>query len=479
MGAESAFADLRRLAEWFATCPTRKSLHVEKIVERLGATCVPLLGRELTDATCARRDAARVALAQLATTPARARVIAELRRLADSNARDEGKVAALGLLAELGEHVAARFHDPSAIQRSSALALAAHLDEPADIAAAADMMIRTLYKRGRVDDDGIVSLLAVMADAVPAGAHRLASELCARLDVAPELRERIADVAPAAAPIERDHARRTPRPTLVTVLVDAAAPGEPARTVVVASRKHNGARRWRRWAVLIAATGAIEDCVHEDDAPVEADALVDGLVADGYRVTTTELEAAKTLVATAARHAPEQLPNAYYVGRDLLDLADAHLVGSHARRHASSVLGRAIELIADDDLPRARLLLARCDAATADVAAAHAAIAMAQGRHAEAAAQLARAVDAEPSWPLHHWNLACALHQLGDGASCYQALRRFLATSDAPSGLAADPDQPGRIAHATRLLAELERSARLTGTSLTRPRRKRRSIKAK
>src|SRR5438552_1682580 len=113
MGAESPFVDLRRLADWFMTSPTRPSFHVERIVARLGVTCVPLLGRELASNDLHRRAAARAALEKLATGPARTRVVAELRALAESDAADEGKVCALGLLAELGERAAARFSDPS------------------------------------------------------------------------------------------------------------------------------------------------------------------------------------------------------------------------------------------------------------------------------------------------------------------------------------------------------------------------------
>src|SRR5690348_11089452 len=107
MGAGSAFVDLRRLADWFASLssphpagprPISAKLN-ERIVLRLGATCVPLLGRELAAADPQRREAARGALAQLARQdPARPRVIAELRRIAASGACDDAKVCALGLL---------------------------------------------------------------------------------------------------------------------------------------------------------------------------------------------------------------------------------------------------------------------------------------------------------------------------------------------------------------------------------------------
>src|SRR5688572_5752698 len=143
--AGNAFVDLRRLADWFASLSSAsrqaQGVSVERIVCRLGATCVPLLGREACSPDPRRRDAARIALHQLATAqhgPARVRVIEELRSIARSNASDEGKLCALGLLAELGERAAARFSDAPSIQRRSALALAAQLDNTADVAAAAD-----------------------------------------------------------------------------------------------------------------------------------------------------------------------------------------------------------------------------------------------------------------------------------------------------------------------------------------------------
>ncbi|HEY5928117.1 MAG TPA: hypothetical protein VIV11_40800, partial [Kofleriaceae bacterium] len=427
-----------------------------------------------------RREAARVALAQLAraTTTngdARPRVIAELHRIAASTACDDGKVCALGLLAELGERGAARFADPTAIQRRSALALATQLDNAADVAAAADMMIHQL------SDEEIVNLIDVMVGASSGAAYHLAVELCARLDLATDTRERIADLAlgqTAPLPV----VSRAPRPTHCAVLVEPAG-----RAVIVASRKISGERRWRRWAVLIGPDGAIDDCIHEELSGADGDhaPLVASLVSDGYRVGTTDLERARGIVAAAARHACDdpdsasRLSSAYYLGRDLLDLGEAHLGGRAHAHPTSNTLGRAVELIATQipgDVPRAQVLLARC-ADSADVAAATAACLIEQQRLPDALAHLAHAIDLEPEFALHHWNLAAVLHQLGELPACYQALRRFLATSERPSGLYADPDQPSRVALASRLIAELERSARLSGTRLHRPRRKRRTAK--
>jgi tetratricopeptide (TPR) repeat protein len=485
MGPESAFVDLRRLADWFAslTAQPHRALSpalIERIVTRLGATSVPLLGREVCARDPRRREAARVALSQLATkTPARPRVIAELHRIAQSDACDEGKVSALGLLAELGERGAARFTDPPAIQRRSALALATQLDNAADVAAAADMMIHQL------SENEIVHLIGVMVGASAGAAYHLAVELCARLDLATDTRERIADLAlgqTAPLPV----VARAPRPTHCAVLVDTTG-----RAVVVASRKVSGERRWRRWAVLIGPHGAIDDCIHEELSGVDGDhgPLVASLVADGYHVATTDLERARGIVAAAARHAAEgpilhddsleqrraeaRLTSAYYLGRDLLDLGEAHLGGRAHAHPISNTLGRAVELIADNDIPRAQVLLARCDD-SADVAAATAACLITQQRFADAHVHIARAIELEPDFPLHYWNLAAVLHQLGDANASYQALRRFLATSSNATGLYADPDQPSRVSLATRLIAEVERTARLAGA---RPRRKRRTPK--
>jgi tetratricopeptide (TPR) repeat protein len=487
MAADGAFADLRRLAEWFETAPGASWPRIERITRRLGALAVPLLGRELRGADPRRRDAARDALACLAQideagrsgASVRARVIDELRGIASCAAIDDAKVCALGLLAELGEHATARFADPSAMQRRSALALAAQLDTPADVASAADFMIRQL------DPAELEQMLEILVEVAPAAARRLGDELAARLDVASEQRDRLAALVEAIPPAAEGRPRGAPelphraaRPAQVAVLVDAAA-----RLVVVASRRAAGSRRWRRWAVLIGASGRIEDCLHEEDAgePGDATPLIANLCADGYRVASRELDHARAVVAKAARATaldPDRLTPAYYLGRDLLELGDAHLGDRRTGDPTALALGRAVELLAAGDPARARALLQRCDPRHADVAGALAACLLAQGDDAGAISgaieHLARAIAAEPEWPLHHWNLAIALQRQGDAAGCYQALHRFISTSAAPSGLYADPEQPGRIACAERMLAELERAARLAGRSLGPRRRARR-----
>ena len=472
MPDNGAFDDLRRLADWVARSGAdhpsgSATVQFERLARRLGVTAVPLLGRALRDVNPVRREIARRALAMLATTPARARVIVELRGVATDASGDDAKVSALGLLSELGEHAAARFSDPTAIQRRSALALAAQLETPADVASAADLMVRQL------DDRDVLQMLEILVEVAPDAAYRLATELANRLDLDDAQRGPIVALlgeAPRAEP--HRPAGRGARPTHAAVLVDAAT-----RIVVVASRKVTGQRRWRRWAVLIGAGGTIDDCLHEDDARTgdgdDAAGLIASLCADGYRVASNEIDHARAVVASAVRRTSRSgaaLASAYYLGRDLLDLNDAHVV--RARAAASSPLGRALDLLATDDPVAARALLEHAPFG-ADREAALAACLLAQDDIAAAIEPLERAISAEPAWPLHHWNLAAALHRLGDTSRCYHALQRFVATSDAPTALLADPDQPARITNAARMLAEIERTARLTGISLTRPRKRR------
>ena len=462
---EPTFGDLRRLADWLAapsTGPGGSPLWLDRLLARLGRTAVPVLGRALRGGDARVREAARRALATLAAS-ARDRVIGELRAIADdARACDEAKVCAVGLLGELGERGEARFADPAAIRERSARALATQLETPAEIAAAVDLMLRTL------GDDEIGDMIDALVEVAAPAAARLATEIACRLDASAELHARVAGACDGAAASSK--AARRDRPTRASVLVDAAA-----RLVVVAARKVPGERRWRRWAVLIGASGRIDDCMHADAAGDggEAQPLIDGLVAEGYRVASTDVDHARAIVSAAARltasERPAALCSSYYLGRDLLELGDDHLDGRARVAVIATSLGRAVDLIAAGEHARARALLARCDASKPEVASALAACLVADGNHADAIAHLARACEADREWPLHHWNLAASLHALGEAEGCCLALRNFLAASDAPSGLYADAEQASRVALARRWVADHERATRL----LEKPRRRR------
>jgi len=282
----------------------------------------------------------------------------------------------------------------------------------------------------------------------------------------------------------------TTRASSALVLVD-----DVGRYVVVASRRQAARRAWRRWAVLIGANGAIEDCFYEDHATSDelGAPVVTSLLGDGYRVASKQLARAQELVKAGVARAVAAmngngpaLARAYYLGRDLLELGDTHAPAPSASPSATAAhkLDRAHELLAAGDHAGADAVLARCAAPAADLAAARAAACLQRGDAAAALPLLQLAIDGDPQWPLHHWNLGCAHHALGDRVATYHALRRFVTTSAQPTGLYADPDQPARVVFAERMLAELERAARLDGApletaTLARARRRRRSRRAR
>ncbi len=484
--ARESFSDLRRLADTFtslastaspvapaaavrvAGVPVTQSA-IGRLARRLGATAVPLLARELAQGEPRRREVARDALAAIAATPARGRVIAALRDATLAAPSDDAKVCALGLLAELGERAEGRFADPPAIQRRSALALAEQLHTAADVANAVDLMVKQLAA------EDIVQMIELIVESAPAVARRVAAELAARLDLDAAIRERIADVVLALAAGGMTAAaapRRLPRPTQIALLVD-----DEGRSVVIASRKVSGERRWRRWAVLVGMHGRVDDCLYEVDA-TDASSLIASLCASGYHAAHVEDDEARAMVTAAVRASAATLDSSYYLGRDLLELAEAHLPRPHATapQHAlAAAIDRVLSLLhagTPGDLERAGTILARIDSTTPcpDLDAARAACALAAHRPAAALEPLARAIAAEPGFPLHHWNLAAALHAVGDEPGSYYALRRFVATSAVTTPLDADPAQATRVAQAARTMIAIERAARLAGTPLATPR---------
>jgi hypothetical protein len=217
--------------------------------------------------------------------------------------------------------------------------------------------------------------------------------------------------------------------------------------------------------------------LHEEDAGEDGNTgpLVERLCTDGYRVASTEHDRARTVVLAAARLTGNDLPSSYYVGRDLLALGDGHLRTRPRRDANAAVLARAVDRLSTNDPAGAYALLLACDATQPDVAGTLGATLVALERHAEAITALEVAISGDPSWPLHHWNLAVAMHALADHAGTHAALCRFVATSALPSGLYGDALQPERVARAERMIAELERTARLTGMPLSLRRRRRKA----
>jgi hypothetical protein len=517
----SSFEDLRRLATCFDRHDARGA---RKAILRLGGTALPLLLRELGSSQPARAQLACGLIAELAAGDAelRGRAVRALQALAASarsaTRDDDIKARALSLLGELGVAAAsAVFSDPEAVQRRSAAALAEQLGSDADVAAAADLMAR------RLDPEEMVSLLEIMTETTPEPAARLIHELSGRTDLEGSVRSdvrrlgaasRAATWTPPAEPASAGRRRSRARPSASeerrphggsaapaagataasasgpTALRPTRLPGTVSALilddgrgsqVVVAVRRRGSQRRWRRFAVLIGADGALEDCLYEDDVPASElgdprnAPLVCGLLAEGYRLLGDDPARGRALAAAAARLAatiPHRLTSAYYLGRDILELGDVHLGPRDSLGELATAIGRAVDLLAAGDVARARelaLLCARVAPDNPDVSSTLGQCYLATGELTAAAEWLGRAAAAEPAWPMHHWNLAAVHHAAGCPAACADALAAYLAAVERQP--LSDRGDDERVTVARRYIAA-HRPARAEPASA--PRRSRR-----
>jgi hypothetical protein len=453
-------AQLRRLAASFGLqrLPADERA-VKRIALGLGPSAVPTCLRELAGSDASRRQWAAALLAEIARGH-RERVLRGLRDLLAGEAGDEAKIDGLGLLAELGEDSApTRFADPAAIQRRSVEQLADHLSgAAAEVASTADMVLHQL------PPDDLLDLVEALADQAPDRAARLVDELLVRLDIDAALRS---DLRRIGAPLRRTPAAPAPlgRPSLLAVLAD-----DTGRTVVAVCRRGDTPRQWRGFSILIDDRGLLVDAVHDDDCSPQrlTTRVIAPLRTDGYRDRATPLATVRRMVGDAARRAGAagRLPRGYYLGRDLLELGDVHVAGRELPDEHATLLGRAVDLLAQGEATRARPLLERCAAACPEDAEAVSSLGLcllAEGDASAAAGWLERAVLLDPGWPVHHWNAAAAAHRAGRTGACYLALRTFVELAASAPAAARGADHDHRVELARRFLADYERMCRLDG----------------
>ncbi|MBP8809770.1 MAG: hypothetical protein KBG48_14935 [Kofleriaceae bacterium] len=452
-GISRSWSDLHRLrASFDAPLGVAARAAMRGLARSLGATAVPLCARAL--AGDAERRAYAVELLRAIAAVAYGRVVDELRAVVARPASDDAKLTALALLAELGdETTTARFADPRQVHRQSLARFADQLDTPAEIASAADLLV------SRLGADELVEFVEAFSEADPERARQLGDELAGRVDLDVAARGELGRVtaplklASTAGP-GRPPARALGRPAL---LVGLRHPD--GRTVITVVRKASD--RWRALAVLCGEDGALLSVRYDDDTTPRAirDAIVGPLTTDGYQPIAMTSSAAHRAVASAAKRAVaagRALPSGYYLGRDLLGLADHHL-GAPPGPERGALLGRAIDLLAGGAPARARPLLEHCARTGADDADAHAHLGLcryAEGDYPGAVEALTRAAWLEPGWPLHHWNLAAAAHRAGDLASCARALHDFLEHADDRLAAHLDTEHRHRVALARRFLAD-------------------------
>ena len=240
--------------------------------------------------------------------------------------------------------------------------------------------------------------------------------------------------------------------------------------MIAIARRVAGERRWRSLCVLIDATGALTDVLYRDAGTLAElrDRVIEPIAVEGYDRVAMTPTSARRLVGFAARRAValgRPLPSGYYLGRDLLELADSHLQGERSP-DAAALLGRALELLATGDRARARPLLELVVRRQPDDAEAVSGLGLCLlglGEHDAAVRALARAAELDPAWPLHHWNLAAAAHRAGRLDVCADALVAFLARADEPAAATIDAGHHRRVAIARRFVADHRRYAAATG----------------
>lgn len=425
-------------------------------VQRLGPTAVPLIIRQLGHGGPGQRALLRD-VARAVPESGQARLRAGLTEVVRSGT-DAAKAAAQVLLGELGAAATppARFDDAVAIQRRTALQLAAQLGSAADVAAAAELML------SRLDASELIAIAMVMLDQAPDVAPHLVRELAGRPQLGADVRAsllRAVAALPAPTPWPQPRVRWQRR------LVGPDGAEVLARV--------SGARAV---ALCIDAGGVLASGWYDDSGGVARlqRALLAPLARDGY-VPAPELEPG-VRVATAAAAATRLgrgLPTAYYLGRDLFGLSSEHL-GTRAPLTPASLLhGLGVERLAARDAAGARPALERAAALApddADVAASLGLCLLALGDAADASRWLGRARTLDPRWPMHHWNHAAAALAAGATADGHASLRAYVRAVERASGGGSD-EHRARRAQAIELIGEPRTTAPRRARTLPHRRR--------
>jgi len=447
--------------------------------QTLGCLAVPMLVRRFCEDPNARPvcQAALLAIADVAVAD-HEKVIAELRKSLRNSGTDACRVATLGLLHKLGNNdVGAQFADPLQVQRDAARALAKQLTTPAEIARAAGLMVAQLPI-----GEMLAMVELVVADAPDAGGW-LTDELLVRQDVDAATRAELRRIAAAVRVAPVPVPGQTHDGELMALVHPSGAAVVVVEAVPMAVGKHLSTRR--AMAFLINAQGVLVDATYQEPAAPGATAeWLRGLLADGYLESQLERVAARSLVTVAARRALANnlgLPPAYYVGRDLLQLGNAHLGGRAAHEVDSTwsvAAGYGVDLLAAGDINAAHDLLRRCiardpvqAAANADVAVAYGMTCLAMQQFADATHWLAVASAADPSNADHAWNWACAAERCQDLVTTQRALVQYCMRAERT---AISPSTAQRLELARAMLATLSapEAAPVAATVPPRARRK-------
>ncbi len=450
--------------------PAARERTMLRIARVLGKTAVPLCSRELASASNSRARWASRLLLHIARDDQHnhRRVDDNEQRVVDtvvalsslSCASDATKLRCLALLTDLGVGHAASpvLSDPENVGRHTLLEVCGTLETREHVARAVDKLVENM------ESEELLDLIDGLSATEPGRTKLLLDEMLARADIDEQFRREIrrlrAPLLPPAEPATLRIARGPVRALIAT--------RDDDRLLLIAAQRRPGSNppRWRALSCLIDERGRLIDALHQGDhtrGGVDRE-LIRPLSEQGYVFRdSSRADVAQRLcrAARATSNAGGQVPNDYYLGRDLVGLCDEHLTVDLRLPNGvdlTALLGRAVDLLAIGEHARALPLLERYVAAAPDDAHASSNLGLcllALDEPRQARDHLERAVSVAPTAALHHWNLASCAHRETRRGACYLSLVDYLCQSDE------EPDARRRRVLAGAFVSEYERFAQL------------------
>lgn len=437
---------------------------LQRLAVKLGGACIRLCLRELShvDEHVERSRWASVLLAHLATSDRhRDKVIDALERLVDGRGSESARLRALGLLSELGRAlpVGTSLAPLTENLERSIEELSSVMTSASGVALAGDMLVR------RLPPHEMLALVEALSVQEPPHAFALLSELLLRNDLHEPARRALKQLRAAL----REHCSSGIRPPSEPVATATIGRHGSGRQVVVAWRKTTtrGAGEYRVLSMQIDASGALIEGDYREDlaaARVQQEVLVP-LQRQGFSLDTVSCrDAARRLIdaARAASHVGRILPRSFYLGRDLLDIFDQHVMGLSPEDDLPALLERAFGLTRAGQPERARPLFERFVAQCPDNVDGRAGLAnclLALDDERGALEHLHRALELDGDNPNHHWNLAAIAYQQGRSGECYRELVDYLALAGDCDGAPGDSRERRHLAEA--FVIEYERIAQV------------------
>lgn len=440
------FFELRQLVASFEEHQegeARSAQHRDAIyhlVDHIGGLAVPTLLRQLFVDSGSAHWATEL-LIRLADSESRCRRIASmlLSELQTGTLPESCKFAVAELLGYLGEPVPwPELVSAEGSAQHSLCDLAACIDSPAELARAADTLLADLPILE------VVEFVEDFASQEPSIALLLINELLVRDSLCERTRSALRQLEASAA-LENRSISLPKRPLQAAssrpgLRLARHASGRVALVAYAACHAH-GPRRYRALSLLVDASGAMQDCEYLEQVPrstVES-LLLQPLAEAGYELSPVAPGALKQHAITATQfrlRTGKTIPRGYYLGRDLMGLADEHLptrsASAKQKTRDAALLARGTELLSRGRAEIARDLLLQYTKVHPDDSEALATLGsclVKTGQTKAARDCLDKAAAIAPEVGRYHWNRAALAHQEGRIGECFLALQDYLACS--------------------------------------------------